>query len=1512
MAFLHYSLEKIKTIDVRNIPDTFPIYYSNLPEERKREIRELRPDLIEVIFPTDTKKTPDAIDIEPESDITNIIDIWEDMPAKVWKSSFVVCSVVVCKIIPKGLKKCRIHRRPFESKQLKIRQSDGSVHNVSGYFCPDCMDFFIEDDKIEGIAKHLVERNIPALIQPLSDTLNEWESKILPRDFPTEDARIYYPSHWIDGVETCPVHPEIVLEFDRYRKRYKDREVVFDTYFCPECQKYIMRKADAQELEDRCSELGIPAIEFELLRHKRTVKELKHKTGYPSILIQDGRVVSYTLSQEKSWSILTEKDTVIVANSSICSLEGHSTQDLYAIIQIQSKKKTLINCLTNLGYCQECNKFYIDLDDFRQISEKGRPIITIIDDTDTYDRVSSGDAFNKERSHLEDVEGRLSLRIREIESTPGYVRRYARQSFYDDGNLRWQKAESQSAYDEIERIDSYMPQPYGYRVDLTCGDKTEKYYLGVNDIVLGGDSLALSFNNEFGRKLVNYRTLKIKKEGKEWRVKRRRTFDISNKYLYSFTEQSDEDAIFRSGITDQFLVKVLNMRKRQHQLTDIISTVQENQNAIIDEPLQTNLIVQGCAGSGKTVVLLHRLSALKYNNPEYDFSQTVILTPNSNFNTHIKDLAGSLQLGIITRYSVEEYYAVLLERYDEVLRPSQIADEMSMNQEYVDFIYSDNFFSLFTSAYDDYLLNIRFYLSELNNISIRLERRGISDTYISDSDMVSAIKEEWKIIDDHIKLRESSHRQSIMELGKLEERLHRVTLEVSEHEKTLAITIREEIDEAAEKLSNSLSETVKEESIAQAALQSAYISRDELKVNNAEAQSALEESFHVHLKYIEQDLSQALPKIPLEIADKYTILDGIDLQQQSCKTQLEKAHKEQQEMIAESVSNIQKRLEDFRSELNAKYEQLDIRAKECEEGVSSLERRLFVTWRAEKIGALQEEISRIESQKDALKQEVNQIGQLFEAAAGVRSSADLFDLFEQVQKYVGEVSTARDILQQKIHQISELDELSRSLYDEHISTENSIQELEKQSANLLKAIDSIPSITVDTLPDFIKGIHQCLSPKSLNVEEIKRFRKAARSVASDYEKCLNFIDDTEKNLYSLRKRKQDIQLLLEKDSATINIDDAESYISALSPFIPEAPVQLRHIQQVKAAYEQAVKTQKDLSAQKENAERLVERAEANRVPKTIRDDFDVVSEYISGINVKTLFNEIYERTVTLLNDAQARDGKKLFSVPKRTHRCELFLMLRFALQYYRKTTGKEVLLCIDEGQDLSLSEYLLLQKVNSGKAIFNIYGDTNQLLKPNRGISDWQPVISILNAPEFHKLNENYRNTNQITRFCNESFEMDVLQTGADGPTVDEIERSRLEDALSKLTLNEDRIAIIIPRAADKNSYIKKDLLPSDIKAALGDNIGAGKIAITYVDEIKGIEFDTVFVVQTGMSKNEKYIGYTRALSKLIVVIDHEFDNLLNKSEILPLPIHRSSDAANLSQLPGITIGKVVKRKKKR
>ena len=58
-------------------------------------------------------------------------------------------------------------------------------------------------------------------------------------------------------------------------------------------------------------------------------------------------------------------------------------------------------------------------------------------------------------------------------------------------------------------------------------------------------------------------------------------------------------------LTDPFLIQVLKLRKKQHSLVDIIATIQENQNAIVDENINQNIVVQGCAGSGKTMVLLH-------------------------------------------------------------------------------------------------------------------------------------------------------------------------------------------------------------------------------------------------------------------------------------------------------------------------------------------------------------------------------------------------------------------------------------------------------------------------------------------------------------------------------------------------------------------------------------------------------------------------------------------------------------------------------------------------------------------------------------------------------------------------------------------------------------------------------------------------------------------------------------------------------------------------------------------
>ena len=194
-------------------------------------------------------------------------------------------------------------------------------------------------------------------------------------------------------------------------------------------------------------------------------------------------------------------------------------------------------------------------------------------------------------------------------------------------------------------------------------------------------------------------------------------------------------------------------------------------------------------------------------------------------------------------------------------------------------------------------------------------------------------------------------------------------------------------------------------------------------------------------------------------------------------------------------------------------------------------------------------------------------------------------------------------------------------------------------------------------------------------------------------------------------------------------------------------------------------------------------------------------------------------------------------------------------------------MCVDEGQDLAFNEYLLIYELNAENMVFNIFGDTNQLIKEGRGISDWEPLKEKFNALVY-TLNENYRNTNQITGFCNSSFKMNVLKSGADGPEVREIPRNALEKELASAKVSSERWAILLPRSIRKNAFLNTECIPDEIGSIIGDETGSGYISLMYVDEVKGIEFDRVYVSGRKMCRNEKYIACTRALTELILIVE--------------------------------------------
>lgn len=180
---------------------------------------------------------------------------------------------------------------------------------------------------------------------------------------------------------------------------------------------------------------------------------------------------------------------------------------------------------------------------------------------------------------------------------------------------------------------------------------------------------------------------------------------------------------------------------------------------------------------------------------------------------------------------------------------------------------------------------------------------------------------------------------------------------------------------------------------------------------------------------------------------------------------------------------------------------------------------------------------------------------------------------------------------------------------------------------------------------------------------------------------------------------------------------------------------------------------------------------------------------------------------------------------------------------------------IDEAQDLSPSEIELIYKINSIPSgerltppVINLFGDTNQAISMH-SISDWD-TLSI--ALEKYYLKENFRNTNQIVAYCNSCLPFHMQEVGVDMGEV-KVFQSVADFIESKSSIAEGSVFIV----KDQQSAEK-------LKDSIKDTANANYSVLTVKDS-KGLEFRDVIVVDCGMSINEKYIAYTRALANLTI-----------------------------------------------
>ena len=143
-------------------------------------------------------------------------------------------------------------------------------------------------------------------------------------------------------------------------------------------------------------------------------------------------------------------------------------------------------------------------------------------------------------------------------------------------------------------------------------------------------------------------TYKVRDEEHSGYLHAKRQYKIENGELL---EYRDVDLT----TTDELLQEALE-GKADVRLTEIVSTIQKEQNEIIRAHLKQPILVQGAAGSGKTTIALHRISYFLYTMGEhFKPEKLMILAPNNLFIEYIGEVLPELGVDRICQTTFEHY-----------------------------------------------------------------------------------------------------------------------------------------------------------------------------------------------------------------------------------------------------------------------------------------------------------------------------------------------------------------------------------------------------------------------------------------------------------------------------------------------------------------------------------------------------------------------------------------------------------------------------------------------------------------------------------------------------------------------------------------------------------------------------------------------------------------------------------------------------------------------------------------
>ncbi|MBF6539378.1 AAA family ATPase [Nocardia farcinica] len=297
----------------------------------------------------------------------------------------------------------------------------------------------------------------------------------------------------------------------------------------------------------------------------------------------------------------------------------------------------------------------------------------------TQDRDATDAAADRDRE-IDREQAYLSVLYERLDAMRAYAQNRLRTVLLENGGAPQARSERES-FTQLytEDLAKYDAAEHGLcfgRIDLA--EEDEPRYIGRLGILDERDdyaTLLLDWRAPLARPF--YLATTAAPDG----VTRRRHIRTRNRSVTAINDEYlDLDAAQRAGMvesdggvgSESALLAALNAARTGH-MTDIVETIQSEQDAIIRSEHKSVLVVQGGPGTGKTAVALHRAAYLLYNyRQQLAKSGVLIVGPNATFLDYIGQVLPALgETGVLLSTIGDLYPGVKATRTD-TLRAGEI------------------------------------------------------------------------------------------------------------------------------------------------------------------------------------------------------------------------------------------------------------------------------------------------------------------------------------------------------------------------------------------------------------------------------------------------------------------------------------------------------------------------------------------------------------------------------------------------------------------------------------------------------------------------------------------------------------------------------------------------------------------------------------------------------------------------------------------------------------------------